>query len=479
MAIGAVFYRSPQGSGSLPDAAVSWLVDRVGLGDMTIWGVSFVSTVPERVLLFFICSLALGAAFFFARRLSSSILRWLLPIVATFAAFLALYIVFPTSSALIKALCLSVSAGIMQLPWWIRRRRGEANGAARITGLLSTVILVPALAVLLLNGWSLGNLARRLHTDRAVRQIAAIDLNGLEVDAEQNLLYANGHGTNHLLVYNLRALDQPPQESKVETGFAQGFTYNRLAQELYIFNAQNRNLLVLDAKTLALKKSVPGLNLSEGDCFIEVGTDSDSIIVASEAGYPARQPGLNDGPGSSPIIVLDRRTGTISYNLQWCEGFCNPGHILLQDKSRLLYMGFIDGVLAYDIGTRHVAARTQRGYRWIGDHLTLAPNRNEVLYPSPLHSSVLRFNAQNLHFQGSIPTVFGVRSLAIDPVRNLLLSASGFTNMLDVIDLQSTKRVAKYYVAPWLRTIAIDAKAGTAYVSSVGGLFRVDYTAQL
>ena len=119
------------------------------------------------------------------------------------------------------------------------------------------------------------------------------------------------------------------------------------------------------------------------------------------------------------------------------------------------------------------------GDRWIGDHLALTPDQDEVLYPSPLHSAVLRFDAQTLEFKGRIPTVFGVRNLTVDPVRNLLLTVSGLTNTLDVIDLKTRKRVAKYYIAPWLRTIALDAKVGIAYVSSAMGLFKVDYKAGL
>src|SRR5262249_33884878 len=76
-------------------------------------------------------------------------------------------------------------------------------------------------------------------------------------------------------------------------------------------------------------------------------------------------------------------------------------------------------------------------------------------------------------------TVFGVRTLAIDPERSLLLTASLATNMVDVIDLTTYKRLAKCYVAPWLRCISLDTKACVAYVSSTEGLFRVVYTARL
>jgi hypothetical protein len=48
--------------------------------------------------------------------------------------------------------------------------------------------------------------------------------------------------------------------------------------------------------------------------------------------------------------------------------------------------------------------------------------------------------------------------------------------MLEAIDLETKARVAKSYVGPWLRTIVLDTTRGVAYVSSIEGLFRVDYT---
>jgi len=67
----------------------------------------------------------------------------------------------------------------------------------------------------------------------------------------------------------------------------------------------------------------------------------------------------------------------------------------------------------------------------------------------------------------------------VDSERNLLLTASLATNMLDVIDLKTYKRITKYYVAPWLHDICLDTKNGVAYVSSTEGLFRVRYSARL
>jgi hypothetical protein len=40
-------------------------------------------------------------------------------------------------------------------------------------------------------------------------------------------------------------------------------------------------------------------------------------------------------------------------------------------------------------------------------------------------------------------------------------------------------RLAQYRVAPWLRSVALDAQTGRAYVSSNYGLYVVDYLKRL
>src|SRR3989442_15473662 len=74
---------------------ISWLLHMFGPLNVTMWAISFFSTIPERVLLFFLCSIALGASFFFARFLRSSLMRFLLPVLTSFALFSGLYAAFP------------------------------------------------------------------------------------------------------------------------------------------------------------------------------------------------------------------------------------------------------------------------------------------------------------------------------------------------------------------------------------------------
>jgi DNA-binding beta-propeller fold protein YncE len=455
----------------------SWLVHMFGIMNVTMWAIPFFSTIPERVPLFFLCSIALGASFFFTRLLRSSLLQFLLPVLTSFVLFTGLYVafpfheypgrfpidqyLFPGNQPVAVTLSLALIVAIDRSRLWLRGdNEGAKKTAPRITEWLPTVVTVSALAALLLNGWSLRRLARTLHADQAVQQFAIGDFNGLELDAEQGLLFASGHGTDYLLAYDVNALDQTPRRSQVEINGAQAFAYNPGDRELYILNLETETLLFLDATTLALKKVVPGLRVSPGDAWITWDRHTGHIIIASEE--------QEDG---YPTVVIDRMAGKVLYTmeLRLLNAFLHP-------RKPLFYMGFHEKLLAYDTKLRTFVRTFDPGRNRFLERMDMTPDQHELLVAAPMNSAVLRFDAETLELKGSIGTVFGVRTLAVDPMRNILLTGSLISNMLEVIDLETKTRVAKYYVGPWLRTIVPDTARGAAYVSSIEGLFRVDYT---
>lgn len=103
------------------------------------------------------------------------------------------------------------------------------------------------------------------------------------------------------------------------------------------------------------------------------------------------------------------------------------------------------------------------------------PTRSEVLVTSPLYGRVLRYDAMTLEQRGVINTVFGVRTIAYDQRRDLLLAGSFLTNGLEVIDAKTNKPLRRYHLGPWLRAIALDLPRGVAFVSSYHGVYEVKY----
>ena len=148
-------------------------------------------------------------------------------------------------------------------------------------------------------------------------------------------------------------------------------------------------------------------------------------------------------------------------------------------RPRLYMISFRGGreLLVYDTERREIT----RTVETVPFTSTLAFDEaaDRLLVSLPLRSRVLRFEAETLERAGDLKTVFGVRGLALDPKRNLLLCASLATNELDVIDLETERSLARYTLGPWLREIRIDVEAGVAYVSSRYGLFKVRYTDRL
>ena len=457
------------------DNVVTWLAHRFSLVDVTMWGIQFVGTIPERILLFLACSLAITAILVPSRLARSASVRLFAPVIGAFVVFRVLYhlVWHPDPTALALALALAMAA--VQIPSWRRSRTTTLNAPKLgVLGWLLSLILLPALAAVLLHGWSLQTLARRLHQDQSVQQVADIDLNALALDAENGLLYAAGHGTDRLLAYDIHDLSRAPRSSSLTTDKAQSFYYNPVNQELYLFKENDRALLFIEAPTLSQTKSIDGLDMTEGDVRLAYDRPNDNIILVSEGMYwgsPTERKGY-------PVAVVARKTGQLLYTVTDCGELCIPGLIDTHPAKPLLYMAFPKTVRAYDLNTRTVVGRSAVKGQWV-DGMAITPDGKELLVGVPLHSEVLRFDADSLELKGSIATVFGVRTLAVDPERNLLLTASLATNMVDVIDLKTYRRVAQYYVAPWLRDISLDTRAGIAYVSSTEGLFRVQYTSRL
>ncbi len=328
-------------------------------------------------------------------------------------------------------------------------------------------IMIAALAAFLLNSQPLLDLAARWHgvgsaatPQRPVQKFAAGDFNGLALNPEQHQLYVSGHGLAALHAYDTNDLAKPPQKSPVPSSYAQGFAYSATHGELYVYNAETDTLQILNANGLTLRRSLPHINVAPGDAWVVWDAVSDRIIIASEA----------DHPGGHALVVIHRPTGQVVQQLD-----LNTGNIFLHPGQPVLYLSAFrrtNQLMRYDTQTGAIAQvpTDPRVHRMGWDN-----QRDELLLASSVRSKVLRYDAQTLEFKGTIPTAFSVRSVAVDPQRHLLLTAGLANNMLEVIDLNTYKKIAAYYLGPWLREICLDAEAGIAYVSANGALFKVQY----
>jgi hypothetical protein len=346
--------------------------------------------------------------------------------------------------------------------WWERGQDILSDRMPRLQWALPGIAFASAASAALLNGWALVPIEQTLRSSSEVRVIAkGDDFNGMLLDPTNEKLFVSGHGLNHIRRYDLKTMPPSFTESIVPTGYAQEFAYDPSADELYVFDEPNGQLIYIDGQSLSLKKKTDLKGVSPGDASIAFDPNTATILVSSEA----------DEQVGIPFYLVDRASGEILSTLA-----VDGGGLLLDQGSSIAYLDYFrrkSVLLMYDVKLRKVTRETELGAH--ADRMALWEKQNELLVTLPLESRIARFDASTLESKGSIPTVFGVRTIAIDKGSNLLLSGSLATGYLEVIDLSSGKRLKKFYLGPWLRRIQIIPDQGLAYVSANGAIFQVRY----
>jgi hypothetical protein len=474
-----------------------------------VTAIHLVSTMPERILLGALAFAFLAAARY---RLPSTGLKALVAQAAflaiAFAGYVALLRTFgdpaPARLATVLVAFLAVDAAAEPLYRYAVRALNDRRGRARaVVALIATELIsfkalwhdllgrigigrwleavnrqatsaIPAIAMTAvlcsatLDTAPLSAMHRSVFHDAAVVRIATGDFNNLAYDADLGQLFASGHGLSSLHAYAAADLAAAPRVSTVPSGFAQGFSYNAVDKEIYLYNWDSRALLTLDANTLTLKRSFPFPNLAPGDVWLTWDPMTDSIVVASEA----------DIKEGVPFAVINRQTGQVTDTQSWA-----PGFILQHPAKPELYLNFFrrdNRLIAYDLPHRRIVR--QRTLSAAVDRMRFAYRSADaltLLVTAPTESQVLMFDAESLESVGSISTVFGVRALAVDAKRQFVLTGSLIDNYLDVVDLATKRSRRRFYVGPWLREIELNMAAGVAYVSSYYGLFAVTYAPPL
>jgi DNA-binding beta-propeller fold protein YncE len=351
---------------------------------------------------------------------------------------------------------------------WLRSLVGNERIPRRIsTGILSVLpglVLASGAMAAMLDYRPLVPVEQAIRMTPEVSIIDSGDFNWIELDASGRYLYVTGHGLQHLRCYDLAQPSTSPLVSDTPSGGvqgAQGFAYDPQASEIYVYNAESEQLLYFDASTLELERSLPLPGVSPGDPWIAVDRQGNTIAVVSEA----------DVQTGTPLVILDRTTTKVLDQRDFAAG-----NFLTHPYKPILYLSFFrhrTGLIAYDLEQRKVLGEVSTDSRV--DRMAYWEQANEVLLASPVESEVARFDADTLEPKGSLDSIFGVRVLAVDPVRNFLLCGSLATGKVAVYDLGTGQQRASFYLGPWLRTITLDPGGGIAYVSANGALYQLSY----
>lgn len=348
---------------------------------------------------------------------------------------------------------------------WLMNQFGAGDSVKRWSG-LAGVIAAPLLWVFILvpfDNQRILTLGERLHTSPKVEKFAQGDFNWIEFNAEARLLYAVGRSTDHLLAFDADNLDQPPRKSREDIGKTQSFAFNPEQGEMYAYKAETGELVYLDALTLETLRTTPVPDLSPGDVWLKWHRPTDTITISSEA----------DAEAGTPLFVLDRASGETIASMP-LPVIPTAYLVWHPEKPWMYFNSFRDTYLAvWDLREGEIVRQVETSPRT--DRMIYHAAGDELWVASPLDGAVLRYDAENLAFKGKIAAEFGIRTLALDTKRNLLLTGNFINNRLQVFDLKTMKPVSGFYLGPWIRTIALDEERGIAYVSTVRNLFRVEY----
>lgn len=305
-------------------------------------------------------------------------------------------------------------------------------------------------------------LGEKLLSSPSVEKFAEGGYNWLDLNLENNLLYASGHNVNYIIAYDTQNLSLPPLKSKTQVGKPQSFAYNPILQELYVYRAETQELLYLDAVTLELLRSVPIPNLSPGDVWVNWQSGTDTITIASEADFEV----------GTPFLMLSRESGEILASIPLPliptnVAFDSENNIFFFNSFRDIYL------VAWDMKSYQVIQQTEISQGT--DRLIYNSSASEILIASAQEGAILRHDATTLEFKGKIETSIGDRTLALDQSRNLLLVGNFINNYVQIIDLTTYQPISRFYIGPWIRTITLDTKKGIAYISTIKNIFKLTY----
>jgi hypothetical protein len=321
-------------------------------------------------------------------------------------------------------------------------------------------MLAAVALAMLVPGSKLVAIETALRSSPDVRMFAEGDFNGLALDAATRTLFATGHGLKRVVAFNADDLSAPPRTVDVDTGFAQSLEYNAAHGELFVYNEPIRSIQIFDAKTLMHKVTISA-PVSPGDSWIVFEPIFGAIVVSSEA----------DRKGGIPLLVVNRDTGAVMDRRPE-----EAGTIMGHPSEPIVYINFFRhgaAVLAYDVSKKAIVARTPADARL--DRMAFDVKTNELLVASPVESRIQRFDAATLAPKGAYPSIFGVRTLAIDHTNDALIVGSLATGKVALMSLLDRKIRRSWYVGPWLRHIVLAPERGVAFISSIGGLYELRY----
>ncbi|HPQ68256.1 MAG TPA: hypothetical protein PKW95_03965 [bacterium] len=278
----------------------------------------------------------------------------------------------------------------------------------------------------------------------------------IKIDRSTDRLFVVDMNRSQLLVFNLydselsRTIDFP-------RGHMERIAFDEKSRQLYRCNNMTRRLLTYDLDTFALEQISRPIRRGRGHVSIGYAPPSKTILAVFEyGGYSAIFPTPAE---SEHLFQVYPCNHYIFYN-----SFRNS--FLLSFWAGVPY--FMEYSLTDNSLTKIDANKFQMEFE-------LDTKRDLIYLTLPLKKELYAYDAHTMKLKKRIPTVLGARPLAYDDLHDLLIVGSLITGEVEIIDLENDTRIRKKTFAYYQRDIALDKKRRRAYISSVNGLYYLDY----
>jgi hypothetical protein len=281
------------------------------------------------------------------------------------------------------------------------------------------------------------------------------DLYDIEIDRPANRLIVTKKWGGTGMVFDLKQL-QFLGTFQAPTAEFEDIELDPERREIYHVDRQTRTLVVIDADTFAVRRTVRIDQPAGGSTKIVLDKSSGRLLISFE----------NDC-----LFFVDRAGWVCSNPI-----VLGNVNLLADSKNGLVYVNseMRGWVLAMDPKTLSEVRRAETPKR--GERMALSETRQELYAPDAEAGRIWVYSTPDLRILRKIPSQFGVRAMAVDDQNGLLLAASVVTGYVDVIDLRTDERIARHYVGKYARIIRVDPATRRAFITLASdGLCVLNY----
>lgn len=302
-----------------------------------------------------------------------------------------------------------------------------------------------------------------LSSDKVTRLIAVKNLYDAQIDpvADRLLVTAKRNlqeqGVCSGFVFDLKQPTDEPRIFRLQTMELENIALDHRNRRIYHLKRDVLELLEIDADSYRVIRSKKAEARCTGSTEHTLAASANRLFVRCE---------------DDSLLAFNTESLDLLQTIEVGQGT----DIIADDRHGRLYISYDErfDIEALAVDTLKVLAK-EAGPTY-ADKMVLSAKRNELYVPAALESAVWVYSIPDLKKVRVIPAPFGVRPVAVDERNDLLLMASYVTGEVNVVSLTEQKVVARYNVARYGRTLAVDPIRRQAFLTTTKqGLFLLNY----